>query len=70
VPAVAMAALPVSPVKFSGLIERDAALDSRGRLSISVPSPSYWRPPMSDLPLQPGRYAREQIAKDNAKSFA
>ena len=32
VPSVAMPALPFSPVKFSGLIERDWALDSRERL--------------------------------------
>jgi len=29
VPSVAMAALPFSPVKFSGLIDRDWALESR-----------------------------------------
>jgi len=29
VPSVAMPALPFSPVKFSGLIERDSALETR-----------------------------------------
>src|SRR5579859_6447322 len=41
VPSVAMPPLPFSPVKFSGLIERDLALDSRARLPRVSPSPLY-----------------------------
>src|SRR5512139_1414601 len=36
VPSVAMPALPFSPVKFSGLIDRDRALERRCRL------PRFW----------------------------
>ena len=38
-PSVAMPALPFSPVKFSGLIERVCAFDSRDRLPRPMPSP-------------------------------
>jgi hypothetical protein len=69
VPSVAMAALPFSPVKFSGLIERVLAFDSRGKPAKSMPSPSDCRPPQNDLQLHPGRYTREQLASDNTKSF-
>src|ERR1044071_2966880 len=34
VPSVAIPALPFSPVKFSGLIERDLAFDTRYRLAM------------------------------------
>ena len=40
VPSVAMPALPFSPVKFSGLIERVWAAESRQRLPMFVPKPS------------------------------
>ena len=36
VPSVAIPPLPFSPVKFSGLIDRDFALESRGRLPRSM----------------------------------
>ena len=36
---VAIAPLPFSPVKFSGLIERDLACESRNKLPMSVPKP-------------------------------
>ncbi len=39
VPSVAMPPPPFSPVKFSGLIERDLASDRRERLPRFMPSP-------------------------------
>ena len=39
VPSVAMPPLPFSPVKFSGLIERVLAEDSRDRLPRFIPRP-------------------------------
>ena len=39
VPEVAMPPLPTSPVRFSGDMERDLALDSRERFAIDMPNP-------------------------------
>src|SRR6266850_3255576 len=52
VPSVAMPALPFSPVKFSGLIERDLAFETRYRL----PRPRS-RPPAASAA---SRLARRQ----------